>query len=257
MQAAQELLDLIQQMKSADDPCPYLPQIRSKVNQIANSDPDVYEAMKSSVEEMNAMDLRCDAPPSKDTPSVSPAASPGPDAAATNSPIPPTPADVRFTSGDTRMVTDDEYALLRQGLRYDPPSAALKLGGAAQSNLVDGTGAILATVAVQWVRTDGASGPAPTGRFRITLSNRSSCLFSSDAVMALPNSPDDVWGVNSGTWLTWVTPNEPLRGQIKTFSGSATLRSAYTALVFEPLNPENALTQCRTAKPLPQASDTN
>jgi len=253
MQAAQELLDLIQQMKSADDPCPYLPQIRAKVNQMANSDPDVYEAIKPSLEEMNGMDLRCDAPAS--SPNAR-GAVPS-DAAATNSPTPPAPADVRFAAGDTRMLTDDEYSQLRQGLRYDPPSAALNIGGSARSNLVDATGAILATVAVQWVRTDNASGRAPLGRFHIMLSNRSSCLFSSDAVMALPNSPNEIWGVNSGTWLTWVTPNQPLPGQSKTFSGSATLRSAYSAFAFRPLNPENALSQCRTAKPLPQSSDTN
>ena len=62
MQAAQELMDLTQQMKSADDPCPYLPQIRAKMNQMANSDPDVYEALKPSLDDINAMDLRCNAP---------------------------------------------------------------------------------------------------------------------------------------------------------------------------------------------------
>ena len=259
MQAAQELMDLTQQMKSADDPCPYLPQIRAKMNQMANSDPDVYEALKPSLDDINAMDLRCNTSATTNSAAnASPDASASqPEASTATPPAPPTPTDVRYTAGGTRMLTDDEYDQLRQGLHYDPATAVLNVGGTAASNLVDGTGAILATVAVQWIKTEGTSGPAPLARFRGTLTNRSNCLFSSDAVMVLPNQPDDVWGVNSGTWLTWVTPNEPLPGQSKTFLGNATLRSAYSTFVFKPLDAEHALTQCRTAKPLTPALDTN
>ncbi len=53
MEAAQELQDLVTKMGAADDVCPFMPRLRILVNRIAKSVPEMYEAMKPQLDELN------------------------------------------------------------------------------------------------------------------------------------------------------------------------------------------------------------
>ena len=68
-QIMQQLTDLQQQMAGATDPCPFMPKLRSLIQQIANQSPDVYNAMKPSLDLLNSEDDGC----KTDSATVSPA----------------------------------------------------------------------------------------------------------------------------------------------------------------------------------------
>src|SRR5260370_10927973 len=53
MEAAQELQDLVTKMAAADDICPFMPRLRILVNRISKSVPEMYEAMKPQLDELN------------------------------------------------------------------------------------------------------------------------------------------------------------------------------------------------------------
>ena len=249
MEAAQELVDLTQKMQSADDPCPYLPQVRALMNRIANSSPEVYETLKPQLDQINGMDLNCNDSSKDGQPAPENAGQDqNPAKNQANSPV-----SVRYAPGETRMLTDEEYGELRSGLHYRPETAPVSPGGSAQSVLVDGRGTPLVTVTVTWIRTE-RNGSLWTGRFRVTMANSSGCLFTSHASLLIPGSAIDAEGVNFGTWTTWVTLHEPLPGRTDVADGIATLGNDYTALIFKPVEPEYSLTQCRTPVTVPQSS---
>ncbi|MBB5063829.1 hypothetical protein HDF15_002174 [Granulicella mallensis] len=75
-----ELTDLQQQMAAADAPCPYLPKLRAIVNRMANTSPEVYQAMKPSLDEMNKTDDGC-SPNNNSAQTTVPTSSPTPNAA--------------------------------------------------------------------------------------------------------------------------------------------------------------------------------
>jgi hypothetical protein len=60
-QIMQQLTDLQQQMAGATDPCPFMPKLKSLINQIAEQDPDVYKALKPSLDMLNNQDDGCKA----------------------------------------------------------------------------------------------------------------------------------------------------------------------------------------------------
>lgn len=249
MEAAQELLDLTQKMQTADDPCPYLPQVRALMNRIANSDPEVYNAMKPQLDQINSMDLSCNDSTQPAQPPSTNAGNDQNDAAPSEPAAPPKPAtpsfSVRYSAGETRSLTDDEYATLRSGLYYDPPTAPISQGGSATTVLKDSTGASLVVVTVRWVSVV-RNGSLRTGNFHITMQNNSNCLFGSSASFLIPGSPIDAQGVSFATWTSWVTLHDPLRGETTNFDGMATLGNDYPSLVFKPDQPEYSMTQCRT-----------
>lgn len=251
MEAAQELLDLTQKMQSADDPCPYLPQVRALMNRIANSDPEVYNAMKPQLDQINSMDLSCNndstqpAQPSANSSDEQNDAEPG-EPAAPDHAKPASPSfSVRYIAGETRSLTDDEFAKLRSGLYYDPLTVPISPGGSATTVLKDSSGTSLVTVTVRWVSVV-RNGSLRNGNFHITMQNNSNCLFTSSASFLIPSSPIDAQGVSFATWTSWVTLHEPLRGETTNFDGIATLGNDYASLVFKPDQPEYSLTQCRT-----------
>src|SRR5690242_13321405 len=100
--------------------------------------------------------------------------------------------DVRYASGETRMLEDEEYSALRAGLHYVPASVQLSKGGDAVTRLEDSEGRVLATYMVQWVRTvrpvigtkAGAGGDrvnrygTPVGIFHVAMKNMSTCLWN-------------------------------------------------------------------------------
>lgn len=253
MEAAQELLDLTQKMQSADDPCPYLPQVRTLMNRIANSDPEVYNAMKPQLDQINAMDLSCnDSSQSAQPPGGTNSGNDQNDAAPAEPAAPAAPAkpatptfNVRYTAGETRSLTDDEFAELRSGLHYDPQTAPISPGGSATTILKDSSGTSLVSVTVRWVSVV-RNGSLRNGNFHITMQNNSNCLFTSSATFLIPGSAIDAQGVSFATWTSWVTPHEPLRGETTNFDGIATLGNDYPSLVFKPDQPEYSMTQCRT-----------
>jgi hypothetical protein len=262
MDAAQELLDLTQKMQSADDPCPYLPRIRELLNRIANSDPDVYSAMKPQLDQINAMDLSCKGsdqpaqqqdPNSGDDPNASPAQPAAP--ATTAKPAVPT-FSVRYTAEETRSLTDAESAKLRSELHYEPSSAPVSVGSSATTVLKDESGAALVSVTVRWINVV-RNGTVRNAKFHVTMKNASNCLFSSSAKFLIPSSPIDAQGISFATWISWVTLHEPNRGEQTDFDGIATLGDNYPSLVFKPDQPESALSQCRTLPTDSKASASN
>jgi hypothetical protein len=60
-QIMQQLTDLQQQMAGATDPCPFMPKLKALINQIANQSPEVYQAMKPSLDLLNSQDDGCKA----------------------------------------------------------------------------------------------------------------------------------------------------------------------------------------------------
>jgi TPR repeat protein len=153
--------------------------------------------------------------------------------------------DVRYTPPETRIITDEELANLKQGLHYDPPCAPLAPGGSATTTLVDGADRALASITVQWLSTSGPSA-APTANFRITLQNMSNCEISPQATLAIPGSAIGADAVGFATWGQWVALHDPSGGESQTFDGTATLDQDYRTLILNPKNPELALSQCRT-----------
>jgi hypothetical protein len=259
--AAQELLDLSQKMQSADDPCPYLPRMRELLNRIANSDPDVYSAMKPQLDQINAMDLSCkgsDQPTqqqdsnSSDDANAAPAQPPAPATPAK----PAVPFSVRYTTAETRSLTDAESAKLRSELHYEPASAPVSVGGSATTVLKDESGASLVSVTVRWINVV-RNGTIRNAKFHVTMKNASNCLFSSSAKFLIPSSPIDAQGISFATWISWVTLHEPNRGEQTDFDGIATLGDNYQSLVFTPDQPEVALSQCRTLPTDSKASGSN
>jgi len=78
-QIMQQLTDLQQQMAGATDPCPFMPKLKSLINQIAEQDPDVYKALKPSLDMLNSQDDGCKtiAPSASSVPTATSTANPG------------------------------------------------------------------------------------------------------------------------------------------------------------------------------------
>jgi hypothetical protein len=58
-QILQQLNTLQQQMAGATDPCPFMPKLKSLINQMAQQSPDIYAAMKPSLDLLNSTDDGC------------------------------------------------------------------------------------------------------------------------------------------------------------------------------------------------------
>jgi hypothetical protein len=56
-----QLNALMEQIQSGGDPCPYMAQFKSLLNQFANSSPDMYQAMKPSLDLINSAGDGCSA----------------------------------------------------------------------------------------------------------------------------------------------------------------------------------------------------
>jgi hypothetical protein len=92
-----QLTALMQQMQGASDPCPYMPKLKSLINQVAQQSPEVYQAMKPSLDLM-AQDDGC----AGQTSAVPPAQ---PLATGSGTAPPPNCVDL----GNGRCVTPAEY----------------------------------------------------------------------------------------------------------------------------------------------------
>src|SRR5690349_13356760 len=166
--------------------------------------------------------------------------------------------DVRYVSGETRMLEDDEYSALRAGLHYVPESVQLSKGGNAVTQLVDSEGRVLATYMVQWVRTvhpvvgskPGAGGNrinrygTPVGIFHVAMKNLSTCQWSPSASLNDPTGAFDA--ANSILNGPTVSVYSPGPGRMAAVNTKADLSDDYAVLMLTPKAPEYALTQCRT-----------
>ncbi len=239
-------MEITQKLQDGADPCPYLPELRALMNRMANSNPVVYEALKPELDEVNGLDVSC-AASSSQSPDQNGNAPPRDDAAAAPKAAETGAAafDVRYSGRETRSLTDEEFAKLRSGLRYDPPTAAIAPGGSATTVLKESDGSALVTVTVRWpgvVR----NGAIITANFHVTMQNSSNCLFSSNASFLDPSSAINAQAISFAAWSGWVTLHEPSRGETTNFDGAATLGSQYPSLVFRPDQAGYSLTQCRT-----------
>jgi len=166
--------------------------------------------------------------------------------------------DVRYASGETRVLEDDEYSALRAGLHYVPESVQLSKGGNAVTQLVDSEGRVLATYMVQWVRTvhpvvgtkAGAGGDrvnrygTPVGIFHVAMKNMSTCQWSPSASLNDPTGAFDA--ANSVLNGPTVSVYSPGPGRMAAVNAKADLSDDYSVLMLTPKSPEYALTQCRT-----------
>jgi spore coat protein U-like protein len=153
--------------------------------------------------------------------------------------------DVRFTPPETRIITDEEFADLKQGLHYSPPCAPLTQGGSASTTLLDGAGRAMASITVQWLKSSGPPS-APTGTFRVTLQNISNCEISPEVTLGIPGSAIGADAVGFATWGKWVALHDPSGGESQAFDGTTTLSGSYSTLLLLAKNPEGSLSQCRT-----------
>ena len=153
------------------------------------------------------------------------------------------PVDVSYSPGETRMLTDDEFAQLKQGLHFTPDSVPMSVGATARTALVDGVGKTLAIIQVQWL--GGPSSTDPSAYFHITFQNLSGCLFSPSASFGFPSSPTGGAAISLVTWNGWSAIHSASAGETESFDGSATLASV-SSLVFQPSDPDSAVSQCRT-----------
>lgn len=58
-QLLQQFTTLQQQIAASDDPCPFMPRLKTLINEMANLDPQIYAAMKPSLDLLNAQDDGC------------------------------------------------------------------------------------------------------------------------------------------------------------------------------------------------------
>lgn len=104
----------------------------------------------------------------------------------TNEACKPVNIDVRYTTVDSRPLTDAEMSTLRNSLRRQPETATLTRGETAQSNLVDDKNQVLGSVLIRWEASSQAQsqsqGRAPAKQsFTIQVENHTSCAFLSSA----------------------------------------------------------------------------
>ena len=167
--------------------------------------------------------------------------------------------DVRYVSGETRLLEDEEYSALRAGLRYVPGSVQLSKGGDAVTRLEDSEGRVLATYMVQWVRTvhpvigtKAAPGGnrvnrygAPVGLFHVAMKNMSTCQWSPSASLNDPTGAFDA--ANNILNGPSVSVYAPSPGRMAAVNARADLSDDYQVLTLTLKSPEYALTQCRTS----------
>jgi len=261
MDAAQELQDLVVKMAAADDICPFMPRLRILVNRIVKSVPEVYEAMKPQLDELNKTgDDTCTETGKNGTTDSNKLQNTTDKSSQEPTEENAKSFDVRFTNQETRSLTDEEFDKLRKGLHYEPKVTALSLGGSATSRLKNNDGRTLATVMIEWIRAErpvkgtkksktGAivkSYGVPVGYFNLTLQNASNCLYSSTASLVIPQSAIGAEAVSSITWSSWVTLHEPGRGQSTNIQTSAPIGNDYNKLLLVPQMEDYSLSQCRT-----------
>lgn len=122
------------------------------------------------------------------------------------------PVDVSYSPGETRMLTDDEFAQLKQGLHFTPDSVPMSVGSTARTALVDGVGKTLAIIQVQWL--GGPSSTDPSAYFHITFQNLSGCLFSPSASFGFPSSPTGGAAISLVTWNGWSAIHSASAGKL-------------------------------------------
>jgi len=160
--------------------------------------------------------------------------------------------DIRYLPGDSRAVTDAEMRGIRNSVRWDPESVALKQGGTARSNLVDGKGEKLGSVLIRWDKTTAPGADKNSthsdewrGQFSIQVENATSCRFTSSAQL------EDDQGfvvVTGATWNSWMAQHQPEAGQTSQAHSDAAWTQNFPSLVLKPLTAYSALSACTTPK---------
>jgi hypothetical protein len=159
--------------------------------------------------------------------------------------------DVRFSSADSRLLTEAEMAALRDSLHWEPESVPVRYGGTAVSYLVDNQGHRLGSIQVQWTRTAAPKGTRsePTGpavgSFTVVMENGTSCGFLGQAEL---DGPKGAVIVSSVDLDSWVGLGQPGSGQTIRVEGNADLPSPNPATVLKPLAVSSALSACMTPK---------
>jgi hypothetical protein len=218
------------------------------VNELADSDPEVYRAMKSG------LDLINQEPDTPCTPEKGPSSRPDAGSLDSKNADDETKkklvkVDVRYTRVETRSLTDEEFSILRSGLHWSPREVPLSVGNSALATLVDAEGTPLASMSITWIRVQPRTKESLSlGFFTVSLKNDSTCLFNTKAELFTKSEIVPV--VNRFVWSSWVTLHEPSRGESSKITEiTANLSKPYSALNFTPLDPEFALSQCRTPIP--------
>jgi hypothetical protein len=154
--------------------------------------------------------------------------------------------DVRFSSADSRLLTDSEMAALRDSLHWEPESAQVTRGGTAVSNLLDREGHKLGSIGVQWTKTVAPKGGPAVESFILQIENQSSCGFLAEAEF------DDHKGdvvVSNLELDSLVGLHQPASGQITRVEGEAELPNPI--IVLKPIAVSSTLSACTTPlKPL-------
>jgi len=137
-------------------------------------------------------------------------------------------------------------------VRWDPESVALKQGGTARSNLVDGKGEKLGSVLIRWDKTTAPGADKNSthsdewrGQFSIQVENATSCRFTSSAQL------EDDQGfvvVTGATWNSWMAQHQPEAGQTSQAHSDAAWTQNFPSLVLKPLTAYSALSACTTPK---------
>jgi hypothetical protein len=158
--------------------------------------------------------------------------------------------DIRYFPGNSRDVTDVEMREIRNSLRWDPESVALKQGGTARSNLVDGKGQKMGSVLIRWDKTIAPGDEKNSvhadewhGQFSVQVENGTSCRFTSSAEL------DDDQGfvvVTGATWKDWMTQHQPDGGRTSLTRSDATWTQTFASLALKPLTAYSTLSACTT-----------
>jgi hypothetical protein len=159
--------------------------------------------------------------------------------------------DVRVSSAYTRILTSGEMAALRDSLHWEPESAVLRVGGTAESNLVDNAGRKLGSIRAQWTRTVAPKGtrsePAGpvVGSFTFEMENGTSCGFLGQAELDGPKGSVILGSVELDSW---VGLHQPGPGETIRVEGDAVLPSPNPSVVLRPLVVSSALSACVTPR---------
>lgn len=158
---------------------------------------------------------------------------------------------MRFTSADSRLLTEAEMATLRDSLRWQPETARLRYGGTAVSYLIDREGHKLGSIQFEWTKTAVPKGSPsqaeglPAGSFTVEIENGSSCGFLAQAEV------DDSKGtvvVSSFDLDSWIGLRQPEPGKTIRVEGDADLPGPNPSLLLKPLAVSSTLSACSTPK---------
>lgn len=222
----EDLSNLAMKLTQSDDPCQYWSEYREKSQRFMNStgDANSQQMMQTMLAQLNTVLSNCDKKKELQEEKAG-------------------PLDVRYVTGPTRVLTDEEIITLRKGLKWQPESSPLTLGGEAHADLVDAQGRNLASMTVSWTSIDKSKNPT-RAHFSILLENRSNCVLSTDAQLLTPDGLGPVFG--STTWLAWTNLHQPDSGTSQTLKVNGTFGRPTTALILQPDQSGSVVSQCRT-----------